>query len=243
MTELQQILAQIGLQLIISLVLIIIFIALSKTQKKNLLFPFYIFFIAAIVVYFIPRFLFFDNLKMNWQAQTLVIVLSLLFVFTTKYLSTKQAGFSLKINRTVWLPLLLFIIAGIVFNIYVRGFDEIPSDKEYLFYQLTMPGLGEEMTFRGVLLGLLNLIFVSRKKILGAQLGWGSLILCLAFGLGHSVYFDNKQNLQFAFDAFLVTTFLAAIMTYLKEKGESIIPSVIFHNIYNASLPLIKLLL
>lgn len=243
MTELQQIFIHIGLQIAISLTLICIFSLFSKTENKNRLFAFYIFFITTIAVYFIPRLPFFSAVKMNWQGQIFGIFLSLAFVYLTKYLTPKQAGFTFKINKTVWVPLIILTFLGIIFNVFVRGMDDINPSKEYLFYELTMPGLSEEMTFRGVLLGLLNVVFISRKNILGANLGWGSLILCLAFGLGHAIYFDDKQHLQFALDAFLVTTILAGIMTYLKEKGESIIPSIIFHNIYNATLPIIRLFL
>lgn len=241
MTALQQIFMQIGLQVFIAFVLIATISVFSKTHRKYLVVAYFIFLIATISSYFVPRIAFFESYKMNWQGQLFVVLLSLGFVFGTKILTPKQAGFTFKIRKSVWLPLIVFSTIGVAFNIYVRGFEGISTTGEYVLYQLTMPGLAEEMAFRGVLLGLLNLVFLSRRKILGAELGWGGVILSLAFGLGHSVYFDANRQLQFAQDAFLVTTILSAIMTYLKEKGESIIPSVIFHNIYNASLPLIKL--
>jgi len=81
-----------------------------------------------------------------------------------------------------------------------------------------MPGLSEEPVFRGVMLGLLNLVFISRKKILGAYFGWGSLIQCVLFGVGHAVYFDNKQHLQFYFTRFVVTFVLGVFMTLFKRK-------------------------
>ena len=241
MTELQQILLQIGLQIFIAFVLIAMISFFSMTQSKNLVVVYFIFFVATIGAYFVPRIGFFENYRMNWQGQMLVILLSIGVVFLTNFLTPKQAGFTFNIRKTVWLPLVILSILGIVFNVYVRGFEGISTTKEYLFYQLTMPGIAEEMAFRGVLLGLLNLVFITKRNILGAKIGWGGVILSLAFGLGHSVYFDKHQHLQFSQDAFWVTTILAAVMTYLKEKGESIIPSIIFHNIYNASLPLIKL--
>ncbi len=243
MTELKQIIIQIGLQILIALALIIPISLFTKMKNKKLLFIYFLCFISILIAYFIPKSTIFDSLKMNWQGQILVIILSISFVYFTHFITPKQVGFTSKINKTVWLPLIFLSILGIMFNLFVRGLDGISTTTEYLLYQLTMPSLAEEMAFRGVLLGLLNFIFISRKKIFGADIGWGAIILSLAFGLGHSIYFDENNNIQFAFDAFLVTTVLALVMTYLKEKGESIIPSIIFHSIYNASLPLIKIFL
>lgn len=241
MSNLLQILTQIGLQTFTTIALISLISLFSKKENKKLLFIYVLFFIATTVAYFIPRSPIFESFRMNWQGQSLVILLSLSFVFSTKYLSLQQAGFTFKVNKSVWFPLAILTILGLLFNVFVRRFDFINSTSENIIYQLTMPSVAEEMAFRGVLLGLLNKVFIERRTIFGAQLGWGAIILSFAFGLGHSVYFIYNQHIQFAFDAFLVTTTLAFFMTYLKEKGESIVPAIIFHSIYNASLPIIKL--
>ena len=72
-------------------------------------------------------------------------------------------------------------------------------------------------------------------------MGIGALIQTVLFGVGHAVYFDAQQHLQFYTEGFVLTFILGAFMTYLKEKGESVIPAIIFHNIYNVSLPLARL--
>lgn len=69
----------------------------------------------------------------------------------------------------------------------------------------------------------------------------GALVQTILFGVGHAIYFDNKEHLQFYFTGFAETFVLGAFMTYLKEKGESLIPAILFHNLFNASLPLIRL--
>ncbi|MEJ7676771.1 MAG: CPBP family intramembrane glutamic endopeptidase [Segetibacter sp.] len=69
----------------------------------------------------------------------------------------------------------------------------------------------------------------------------GALIQAVLFGVGHALYFDDKRHLQFYFAGFAVTFVLGAFMTYLKEKGESLIPAILFHNLYNSSLALIRL--
>src|SRR5690606_41212166 len=57
------------------------------------------------------------------------------------------------------------------------------ADADTLAFQLTMPGLDEELFYRGVLLLMLNEAFGRPLRVLGAPMGWGALLTCLAFGL------------------------------------------------------------
>ena len=57
-------------------------------------------------------------------------------------------------------------------------------------FQLTAPGLTEELAFRRVLLALLDRVFLGRVRVLGADLGWGAVASSLLFGLCHGLRVD-----------------------------------------------------
>ncbi|AWM33555.1 hypothetical protein DDQ68_12630 [Hymenobacter nivis] len=50
-----------------------------------------------------------------------------------------------------------------------------------------MPGLTEELAFRGVLLALLDRTFTERVRVLGADVGRGTVSSSLVFGLCHGL--------------------------------------------------------
>lgn len=241
MTELQQTFATVGVHLGISISIALLFLLFSKTEKRHLLLVFAIFFLATIAILFIPSLPFLESLNYNWQGKFLSFVIAIAFVYFLPFLTPKEAGFTFKVNKSVWIPFFILLGISIGYNILDSGLDGGDRTKEYLLFELTMPGISEEPIFRGVLLGLLNLVFIQRKNIFGASMGWGALIQCILFGVGHAVYFDENQHIQFLFSGFAITFILGAFMTYLKEKGESIIPALLFHNLFNGSLSVIRL--
>lgn len=59
---------------------------------------------------------------------------------------------------------------------------------ERLFYSL-VPGVEEELFYRGVLLGLLGPVFARTIPLAGTRTTWGGLVSVLLFGLGHGLKF------------------------------------------------------
>ncbi|MEJ7676772.1 MAG: hypothetical protein WKG06_02605 [Segetibacter sp.] len=173
MTEFQQAFSLAGIHLGIALLLSVILLLVSKSEKRYLLLVFAAFFVATFLILFVPDLPILNKLHWNWQGKLLTFILAIAFVYFLPFLTKKEAGFTFKVNKSVWIPFLFLLAISVSYNIYVSGLSEGDTTREYLFYQLTMPGLSEEPVFRGVLLGLLNLVFISRKKILGAYFGWG----------------------------------------------------------------------
>jgi uncharacterized protein len=105
---------------------------------------------------------------------------------------------------------------------------------ETILYQSTMPGMSEEVIFRGILLTLLNQAFVNPKwTFANVTFGWAAIITSILFGLTHGVYFDNNYHIHFDLLAILRTTFDGFLFALLVEKTKSLVPSILFHNILN----------
>ena len=101
-----------------------------------------------------------------------------------------------------------------------------------------MPGLDEELFYRGVLLLTLNEAFGRPIRVFGAPMGRGSVLSSLAFGLAHAlVYADGA----FTFDALLMATsgVSALLLVWLKEKTGSLLLPILMHNFGNAVFMLI----
>jgi len=79
------------------------------------------------------------------------------------------------------------IILVIFANAYlVRQASRALWWHERLFYAL-VPGLEEELFYRGVLLGMLGPVFSRSIRLPGAYTTWGGLASALLFGLGHVI--------------------------------------------------------
>ena len=69
--------------------------------------------------------------------------------------------------------------------------------EDHLF-QLTAPGLTEELAFRGILMAMLDRAFVVRRLVLGAHLGWSTVVSSILFGLWHGL--DVNAHLHVSLD-------------------------------------------
>mgnify|MGYP002348358994 CR=1 FL=1 len=106
-------------------------------------------------------------------------------------------------------------------------------DADSLTFQLTMPGLDEEIFYRGVLLLMLNEAFGRPVRVLGAPMGWGAVLSSLAFGLTHALGYADGA---FTFEPLLMasTGVSALLLVWLREKTGSVLLPVLLHNYGNA---------
>lgn len=127
--------------------------------------------------------------------------------------------------------LLLIGVRVMVYFIFRDGSESF--HKEAILFQATMPGIAEELVYRGILLGLLNKIWQPAWMFFKADIGWGVLLTSVLFGLVHSLYFDSDFRLHFNFYTLLLTGLWGFAFAVLKERTGSLIPSVIIHNAVN----------
>ena len=169
----------------------------------------------------------------NWQGKILALAASLVVIALPGFgrretgLTVVQAPGSLKPA----LPVVGFYVG--LFLILALIFPNEGLSVEALAFQLTMPGLEEEVFYRGVLLVALGRAFAGRVRVLGVDWGLGAVLSCVLFGLAHAFGFSDGE---FSFD--LLTMGLTAVPSlialWLALKTRSLVLPVLLHNFGNA---------
>ncbi|WP_125047684.1 CPBP family intramembrane glutamic endopeptidase [Pontibacter arcticus] len=114
---------------------------------------------------------------------------------------------------------------------------------ETLAFQLTMPGLDEEILFRGVLLGLL-LTILSDKSAIG-KFNFGNpslLIISILFGLVHGLGFEHDQQIYFHFFNIFSTGLTGYGLGWIAINSRSILLPAVTHNLFNFLLNFISMI-
>jgi hypothetical protein len=169
----------------------------------------------------------------NWQGKLLALAGSLviatlpIFGWRRIGLTLAQAPGSLKAALPVLALYCAFFVA------MALAFPDDPASAEDIAFQLTMPGLEEEVFYRGILLFALDKAFTGRVRFLGVDWGWGAVLSCLLFGMAHAFGFSDGQ---FSFDPlFMALTALPSfIAVWLRLRTGSLLLPIVMHNFGNA---------
>ena len=131
------------------------------------------------------------DLEWNWAGK-LAAILSTVAVFivlalTTKAVTRQSAGLTLRQapgSVTPALVMLAVLVASAI-ALEILAADGQSLGAERLAYQAAMPGIDEELFYRGVFLAVLTAAVPSgRVNLLGARIGFAGLLVTLLFGLG-----------------------------------------------------------
>lgn len=209
-----------------------------KEKDKNLskylvlISSYHILYVALLFLPISYPFLSLSESTLNWTGKFLTLIFSTIFYFTCRkhftkfdYVLAMPSKGSLKKIILVGSITLITMCALTIF--FSKGKS---LDIERLGYQLTMPGLDEEL-WRGIIIGTLLMVLKEKYYKSGHPAIW---ITTIIFGLNHSLYFQNWE-LGFALDAFIVTGTLGYILGWMIYRSKSILPAIIFHNLINFS--------
>lgn len=130
--------------------------------------------------------------------------------------------------------LLLLVLAGLFFWLAVSSADGKPDSAETIAFQWTMPGLDEELFYRGTLLLALNEAFRPKANILGAPIGYGGVLTTVLFGLTHALSYEAGA-VEIDAMTFALTGVPALLLLWLRERTGSLVMPVIGHNIANGA--------
>jgi len=188
-------------------------------------------------------------IKSPWQAMILEACCALAFILVTRSIS--RAGLTLHISPRAWRDslvvtglLLLFVGAR---NLLIgrlgiggtRQAETAPVVLEYLLYQLTMPGLAEELSYRGVIQPGLNAALDRPWKLLGVRVGWGWVITSVIFWAPHAFRVDPQMHLSFYWPTLTMQLIAGFVFGWIRERTGSVFPPMLTHNLVNVCWTLI----
>lgn len=175
-----------------------------------------------------------SHLRWNWLGKALAISVDLAVVAALPRMTWPAVGMTWRQARSAPACTLLVAATTCAFSWAVQWrFDGHPHlEPERLLYQATMPGLDEELFWRGLLLALLQRAFGPGRKIVGAAFGPAELAVTLLFAAGHSLAVAHGAVV---FDglAFAVTGLIGAALTWLRTRTGSLVAPVLLHNLVN----------
>lgn len=167
----------------------------------------------------------------NWTGKLLATA-GLLLVAAWPALGWRRSGWTLTQaprSAPAWWCLGVLTIPLLALAIWSGTSRE---DGDTIAFQWTMPGLQEELFYRGVLLLALNEAFRARCQVLGARIGWGGLLSTVAFGLIHALFYGN-DGVSFDAVAFAMTAGPALLLLWMRERTGSLVVPVLAHNVVN----------
>jgi uncharacterized protein len=172
-----------------------------------------------------------DDVAKNWWGLSLTALAAVMFLRAWRSDGMSRAGLGRPTEQRWWVPTLVCI--GVAVPVmYGYGYvynDGQPVSGEELLFQWTMPGVAEEIVFRGLLLLIVNEAFGRPFRLLGARYGWGAVFVALVFGLSHGL--NGVVGLLFALT-------VGFVLTWLRERTGSVWPCIVLHNVVNGMIAL-----
>jgi membrane protease YdiL (CAAX protease family) len=103
---------------------------------------------------------------------------------------------------------------------------------ETVAFQWIMPGLDEEVFYRGVLLVAMNEAFRARILVFGAAIGFGGLLTSVLFGFAHALSFQSGVYV-FNSTLFGLTALPSLVLLWMRERTGSLLLPIAAHNVAN----------
>lgn len=167
----------------------------------------------------------------NWSGKLLSLAFSALVIAAMR-LSPDAVGLRLRQDhaRTGWIAVGLFVVWGACLGLL---FKPGAPDAETLAFQATMPGLAEEIAYRGIAPALLLSLWPRKPHVDGIP--WAVVLATSAmFGLWHALSYSDGR---FGFDPMSgLFPFLGSIPGgWLRFRTKSLVVPVAGHGLANVA--------
>lgn len=237
-------LQRVALQAGLTLLSILPFVAIAAWQSRSRRWGFLLFIACLIVLdtalLEIPRIGVFQRLHWSWQESILSSAWPFLLVAVVPGISLASIGVTSRF-RPGWLK--PSIVAGLVALAVPAVFFALGArkklDAQGWVFLLLMPGIAEEIVFRGVYQSLLNRVFAKPWRLAGAEFGWGLFITAILFaGSNGLVMVDSQLNVRIVLHAAIAPVMLSLVSGWIRERTDSVWVCVFGHNLSNVVIPL-----
>lgn len=178
------------------------------------------------------------NGRWNWDGKIYGVICGVVAYFVFRRQFADNNFFTLKQNKEGLKSALKVVIAILSIAILGGVVNDGEFNIETLLFQISMPGIDEEIMYRGVLLGLM----CSALRAGGAAWRNPAIIInAVLFGLVHSLSLGDGA-LQFNSVNFMWTGLLGYGFGYITIKTRSILIPMLTHNLYNFTLNLLAMI-
>jgi len=191
-------------------------------------------FIDCILAH-LPSEIFISPYGLLWQGKLLQILWPILFVLVYRQISFSDIGMTMRINTGSLRPMFLMTLVVLLILVALIALgSRMPANIEYLFFMMIMPGLSEELIYRGVFQALLNRSFGKTWTLWGAQVGSGLILTALIFGFGHLLIINKVGDIHFQISPWFFCW--GFVLGWIRERSGSLLPCVIVHGLIDSSL-------
>lgn len=176
----------------------------------------------------------FSDLKWNWIGKIVSATAMLAAIALIPGIDRKDVGLQLRQAPGSLKPALLCLalLCGLSWGVEAWANDGRDLSFERLAFQALMPGLDEELFFRGLFLALLLRAFDEHWTLFGARVGPAAAVATFIFGAGHGLGFADGQ-LQFDALSFALTGTLGFGLLWIRQRTESLLLAILAHNLIN----------
>jgi membrane protease YdiL (CAAX protease family) len=232
-----------GLIVAVAMPVVLVAVWHSRVRRWNLLLL-----VASLVVVhdalmWMPRQGVFERLHWSWQECLLATIWPFVLTAIISGVTLRSIGVSMRL-RPGWLKpslvalLLAVAVPAVFFLLGVRK----KLDTEGWVFLSTMPGLAEELVYRGVFQSLLNSVFGKSWTLANGQFGWGLFVTAILFaGTNGLVDVDSQLHGHLILHAAIAPFLLSLVSGWVRERTDSVWPSVFGHNLSNIVVPVASL--
>jgi membrane protease YdiL (CAAX protease family) len=175
-----------------------------------------------------------EGLHFNWSGKILAILLTLLMMAAVPKSSAVEMGLTIRQRSGSILPSILVSVGLCVFAWGVTWLvgDARAVTTERLLYQATLPGLDEELFFRGLLFALFLRAFADESGSSGGPSWPAMTVVTFLFAAGHALVFQ-KGSLAFDPIFFGYVALLGFGLLWIRQRTGSLLLPVLAHNVIN----------
>jgi hypothetical protein len=173
-------------------------------------------------------------LEWNWTGKAAAIVLTLAMMGRLPGATRAEFGLTLRWTPGSVVPVSL-VAAGLCsfsWGLQALLTEAEPVAVERLAYQALMPGLDEELFFRGLLLAVFLRIFPDPERSGPAPIGWAALCVTALFAIGHGLRI-TPDGIQGSAVVLAVTGLIGLGLLWIRRRSGTLIAPLFVHNLIN----------
>ena len=167
----------------------------------------------------------------NWDGKIYGIMCGVFSYFLFNKYFRENNFFTLKQNKESFKSALIGAIAIVLLSTVIWFLlGQSQFNLETLAFQISLPGIDEEIMFRGILLGLLATSLKEKTLFLGNP---SILLTAILFGFMHALTLTKNYEINFEPIYFIQTGFAGYVWGWITIKSRSILLAILSHNFSN----------